>query len=55
MSLAWYRRQRFLKTGAPFIRIGNRVFYRRGELRRWIAEQQEKRANGGGEQTVGAR
>ena len=36
MSLAWYRRQRLYGDGPPFIRISNRIFYRRGELRRWI-------------------
>jgi hypothetical protein len=48
MSLAWYRRARLVGGGAPFIRIGNRVFYRRGELRRWIQEQQEKWPTGSG-------
>jgi hypothetical protein len=37
MSLAWYRRKRVFGGGPPFIRVSNRVFYRRGELRRWIA------------------
>jgi hypothetical protein len=36
MSLAWYRRKRVFGGGPPFVRISNRVFYRRGELRRWI-------------------
>lgn len=36
MSLAWYRRKRIFGGGPPFIRVSNRVFYRRGELRRWI-------------------
>ena len=40
MSLAWYRRKRLLGTGPPFVRVSNRVFYRRGELRRWIAAQE---------------
>jgi hypothetical protein len=39
MSLAWYRRTRSLGGGPPFLRVSNRVFYRRGELRRWIAER----------------
>ncbi|HEY1759647.1 MAG TPA: hypothetical protein VGG72_30010 [Bryobacteraceae bacterium] len=39
MSLAWYRRKRLFGGGPPFIRVSNRVFYRRGELRRWIAEK----------------
>jgi hypothetical protein len=39
MSLAWYRRKRLFGGGSPFIRVSNRVFYRRGELRRWIAEK----------------
>ena len=38
MSLAWYRRKRMFGGGPPFIRVSNRVFYRRRELRRWIAE-----------------
>jgi hypothetical protein len=37
MSLAWYRRIRVFGGGPPFIRVSNRIFYRRGELRRWIA------------------
>jgi hypothetical protein len=37
MSLAWYRRRRMFGGGPPFIRIANRVFYQRGELRCWIA------------------
>jgi hypothetical protein len=37
MSLAWFRRKRIHGGGPPFIRVSNRVFYRRGELRRWIA------------------
>jgi hypothetical protein len=38
MSLAWFRRKRLLDDGPPFIRISNRIFYCRGELRRWIAK-----------------
>jgi len=41
LSLAWYRRKRLMGDGPPFIRIGSRVFYRRGELRRWIADHRE--------------
>ena len=37
MSLAWYRRKRVFGGGPPFIRVSNRIFYRRGELRQWIA------------------
>ena len=37
MSLAWYRRRRVLGDGPPFIRVSNRVFYRRSELRQWIS------------------
>jgi hypothetical protein len=37
MSLAWFRRKRIHGGGPPFIRVSNRIFYRRGELRRWIA------------------
>ncbi len=39
MSLAWFRRKRVHGGGPPFIRVSNRVFYRRWELRRWIAER----------------
>ena len=39
MSLAWYRRKRVHGGGPPFIRVSNRIFYRRGELRRWITDQ----------------
>jgi hypothetical protein len=39
MSLAWFRRKRVHGGGPPFIRVSNRVFYRRGELRRWIADR----------------
>jgi hypothetical protein len=39
MSLAWFRRKRLLGDGPPFIRVSNRVFYRRSELRRWVAER----------------
>jgi hypothetical protein len=43
MSLGWFRRKRLVGAGPPFIRISNRVFYRRGDLRRWIADQAEAR------------
>lgn len=36
MSLAWYRRRRRLGGGPPYIRVSNRIFYRRGDLRAWI-------------------
>ena len=39
MSLAWFRRKRVCGGGPPFIRISNRVFYRRAELRQWVAAQ----------------
>ena len=39
MSLAWFRRKRVHGGGPPFLRVSNRIFYRRGELRRWIAER----------------
>ena len=42
MSLAWYRRKRLLKDGPPFIRISNRVFYRRRDLRTWIGSQETR-------------
>jgi hypothetical protein len=40
MSLAWYRRTRLMGGGPPFVRVGNRIFYRRADLRRWIAERE---------------
>ena len=39
MSLAWFRRKRLHGGGPPYIRVSNRIFYRRAELRRWIAER----------------
>ena len=39
MSLAWYRRKRVSGGGPPFIRVSNRIFYRRAQLRRWLAER----------------
>ncbi len=39
MSLAWFRRKRVHGGGPPFIRVSNRIFYRRGELRRWVADR----------------
>jgi hypothetical protein len=39
MSLAWYRRKRIFGGGPPFVRISNRIFYRRGELRQWIEDR----------------
>jgi hypothetical protein len=41
MSLAWYRRKRLAGGGPPFVRIGNRIFYRRTDLRSWISAQEE--------------
>jgi hypothetical protein len=38
MSLAWYRRRRWLGGGPPFHRVSNRIFYRRGDLRKFIAD-----------------
>ncbi len=39
MSLAWFRRTRVHGGGPPFIRVSNRIFYRRADLRRWITER----------------
>ena len=39
MSLAWFRRTRVQGGGPPFIRVSNRIFYRRADLRRWIADR----------------
>ena len=38
MSLAWFRRKRIQGGGPPFIKVSNRIFYRRGALRQWIAD-----------------
>ncbi len=46
MSLAWFRRKRLFGGGPPFIRVSNRVFYRRAELRQWIEEHATTRAPG---------
>jgi hypothetical protein len=45
MSLAWFRRKRIHGGGPPFIRVSNRVFYRRRDLRRWIAARAANRAS----------
>jgi hypothetical protein len=37
LSLSWFQRHRWLGDGPPYVRVGNRIFYIRGELRRWIA------------------
>jgi hypothetical protein len=50
MSLAWYRRKRVFGGGPPFIRVSNRIFYRRGELRRWIAARSVDRRQEGSQQ-----
>jgi hypothetical protein len=39
MSLAWFRRTRLRGGGPPFLRVSNRVFYRRSELRGWILDR----------------
>lgn len=39
MSLAWFRRRRVFGGGPPFIRVSNRVFYRRGDIRQWIGDR----------------
>jgi hypothetical protein len=44
MSLPWFRKQRVLGYGPPFVRVGNRIFYRREDLRRWVATR-EVRSN----------
>ena len=46
MSLAWFRRKRLTGEGPPFIRVSNRVFYRRGDLRSWIADRAVGRGQG---------
>lgn len=40
MRLDWWHKKRLLGGGPPFIRISNRIFYRRSELRKWIAERE---------------
>lgn len=36
MSEAWFERQRWKKTGIPYIKIGGRVFYDKKDLLHWI-------------------
>ena len=40
MSLAWYRRMRLTGGGPPFIRISNRIFYKRADLRAFMADRE---------------
>ena len=40
MSLSWFRRRRRVGGGPPFLRVGTRVFYRRTDLREWVARQE---------------
>ena len=37
-TLRWLRHR---NTGPPSFLVGRRVMYRRGEVRRWIAEQEQ--------------
>ena len=34
---AWLRKNRRLKTGPPFVRVGRMVFYKRGDLDAFVA------------------
>lgn len=36
MSLGWFRRARLLGGGPPYVRISNRIFYRRSALRDFV-------------------
>jgi hypothetical protein len=45
MSLAWYRRKRLTGDGPEFVRVGRRVFYERGTLRRFVASKKQSRAS----------
>ena len=47
-SESWFQKQRWRGLGPPFLRLSNRVFYRRSSLREWVdahmrrAEEQER-------------
>jgi hypothetical protein len=47
MSLAWFRSKRLCGGGPPFIRVSNRVFYRRSDLLTWIQERAVDQQQGG--------
>jgi predicted DNA-binding transcriptional regulator AlpA len=36
MSVAWYAQARCKRTGPPYFKIGQRVFYRRSDLVAWV-------------------
>ena len=38
MSVAWFRLQRLKRSGPKVVRIGRRVFYRRGTLKQYARE-----------------
>jgi hypothetical protein len=42
MSLGWYRRMRLLGGGPVFVRISNRIFYRRSALRAFVAQREAR-------------
>lgn len=56
MSVGWFNRRRMAGEGPPFVRVSGRIFYRRGDLRAWIAaqprggEQPQVRVRNGGPQ-----
>jgi hypothetical protein len=50
-GLALQRKQREAGEFIPHIRIGNRYFYRRSSVEKWLAEQEAK-ASGGGNVTA---
>jgi len=43
------QRERATRTGPAFIKIGRRIYYRRGAVEKWLLdrEQVQPRANGG--------
>lgn len=42
MSEAWFERQRWEHKGIPYIKIGGRVFYDKGDLVSWVKKQKSK-------------
>lgn len=41
LSMAWFERQRWLRTGPPYVRRGRSVRYVKSELLAWWAEGRE--------------
>jgi len=38
LTIAWARKKRLIGGGPKFIKLGNRVRYRRGDVQAWIDE-----------------